>query len=81
MGEKTYHTKLYLKVFINKQYNGKGAYDVMSSTMDGNKQKGKWLTIKHSSLKWINANNAPHKRSPWQIPTANGMIVTLLTQL
>ncbi len=36
----------------------------MSSTMDGNKQEGKWLTIEHKALKWAKANNAPPKGSP-----------------
>ncbi len=53
----------------------------MSSSVDGNKQKGKWLTIKQNALKWIKVNNAPLKASPWRIPITNGMIVTLLTQL
>jgi hypothetical protein len=32
--------------------------------MDGNKQKGKWLFIEHSALKWVKANNALPKISP-----------------
>jgi len=31
----------------------------MSSTMDGNRQKGKWLTIEHKALKWVKANSTP----------------------
>jgi hypothetical protein len=36
----------------------------MSFAMDGNKQKGKQLAIKHKALKWVKANNAPLKGSP-----------------
>jgi hypothetical protein len=35
----------------------------MSSTMDGNKQERKQLTVEHKVLKWAKANNAP-KGSP-----------------
>jgi hypothetical protein len=36
----------------------------MSSIMDGNRQKGKWLVIECKVLKWTNVKNAPPKRSP-----------------
>jgi hypothetical protein len=36
----------------------------MSSSMDGNKQKGKWLNIKCKALKWVKANSAPPKGTP-----------------
>jgi hypothetical protein len=42
----------------------KGLMMWMSSTMDRNRQEGKWLAIEHSALKWIKANNAPSKGSP-----------------
>jgi hypothetical protein len=29
-----------------------------------NKQKRKWLTIKHNVLEWIRVNSAPFKASP-----------------
>jgi hypothetical protein len=31
----------------------------MSSTMDGNRQEGKWLAVKLKALKWAKTNNAP----------------------
>jgi hypothetical protein len=41
----------------------------MWSTMDGNKQEGKWLVVEHKALKWVKANNTPSKgsldESPW----------------
>jgi hypothetical protein len=36
----------------------------MSSTMDGNRQEGKKLTIECKALKWIKKNIAPPKGSP-----------------
>jgi hypothetical protein len=36
----------------------------MSSTMDGNKQKGKKLAIECKALKWAKTNSAPPKGSP-----------------
>jgi len=41
----------------------------VSFAMDGNRQEGKWLTIKHKTLKWAKVNSAPPKdhfdRFPW----------------
>jgi hypothetical protein len=34
----------------------------MSSTMDENKQKRKWLIVKHKTVKWAKANDAPPQR-------------------
>jgi len=53
----------------------------MSFTINGNRQGGKWLTIKCRALKWIRANSALPKGSPWWVPMANGMIMTLFSQL
>jgi hypothetical protein len=43
----------------------------VSSTMDGNKQEGKWLTIERKVVKWAKSNSAPPKdhldESPWQM--------------
>jgi hypothetical protein len=32
--------------------------------MDGNRQEGKQIVVKHKALKWAKANNAPFKESP-----------------
>ncbi len=53
----------------------------MSSTMDGNKQKGKKLAIECKALKWAKTNSAPPKGSPWWVPMVDGMTMTLLSQL
>ncbi len=43
----------------------------VSFVMDGNRQEGKWLTIKPKALKWPKVNNPPSKdhldESPWQM--------------
>ncbi len=49
----------------------------MSSARDGNKQKRKWLVVKHKTLKWANVNRTSTKRSPWQVPMVEGMTITL----
>jgi hypothetical protein len=36
----------------------------VSSVMDGNKQKGKWLVVERKGLKWTKTNNTPPKGSP-----------------
>jgi hypothetical protein len=33
----------------------------MSFTMDGNRQEGKWLTIKRKALIWVKTNSTPLK--------------------
>jgi hypothetical protein len=35
----------------------------VSSIMDENKQKGKWLVVESKALKWAKANNAPPRGS------------------
>jgi len=35
----------------------------MSSTMNGNKLKRKWLLVEHKALKWANVKSAPPKGS------------------
>ncbi len=41
----------------------------MSSTMDGNRQEGKWLNVECKALKWVKMNSAPPNDhldgSPW----------------
>jgi len=49
----------------------------VSSAMDGNKQKGKWLVVKHKTLKWANVNRTSTERSSWQVPMVKRMIITL----
>jgi hypothetical protein len=48
----------------------------VSSTMDGNRQEGKWLAIEHKALKWANANSAPSKGSPWWVPMVKRKTMT-----
>jgi hypothetical protein len=48
----------------------------VSSTMDGNRQVGKWLIIKCHALKWAKVNSAPPKGSSWWVPMVNGMTLT-----
>jgi hypothetical protein len=49
----------------------KGPMMWVSSTMDGNKQEGTWLTIKCKALKWVKGNKSPLKDhldvSQWQM--------------
>jgi hypothetical protein len=63
-------------MFIYRGYNGRGPMMLVSFIIDGNRQEGTWLVVKHNALRWVKTNNAPSKRSPWQIPIAHGMIVT-----
>ncbi len=53
----------------------------MLFTMDGNKQKGKWLAIECKTIKWANVNNSPPKGSHWRVPMAKWMIVTSPSRL
>jgi len=56
----------------------------VSSTMDGNRQEGKWLIIECKALKWVKENNVPPpapKRSLWQLSMVNGMIMTSPSRL
>jgi hypothetical protein len=46
----------------------------VSFAMDGNRQEGKWLVVEHKALKWVKANNAPPKGSPWWVPMADGWL-------
>jgi hypothetical protein len=48
----------------------------VSSTMDGNRQEGKWLIIEYNALKWAKVNSALPKGPPWWVPMVNGMIMT-----
>jgi hypothetical protein len=66
----------YANYTIVTRGRGGGGMIWMSSTMDGNRQKGKWLDIKCRVLKRIKANSAPPKGSPWQVSMANGMTMT-----
>jgi len=59
----------------------KGPMMWVSFTMGGNRQEEKWLVVKPKALKWAKANSAPPKGSPWQIPMANGMIMTSPSRL
>ncbi len=60
-----------LEMFICRWYNEGGPMTWVSSTMDGNKQEGKWLAIKYKALKWAKTNNAPPNdhlnKSLWQM--------------
>jgi len=50
--------------------------------MHGNKQEGKQLiVVKHKALKWAKMNNALPKGSLCQVPMADGMAMTSLSQL
>jgi hypothetical protein len=40
----------------------------VSSTMDGNKQEGKWLDVKCKALKWAKSNSAPPKDHLDKVP-------------
>jgi hypothetical protein len=53
----------------------------MPFAIDGNRQRGKWLVVEHKALKWTKMNNAFPRGSPWQVPMANGMTMTLHSQL
>ncbi len=50
---------------------GLGPMMWMSSAIDGNRQKGKWLIIEFKALKWAKTNSALPKDHlngfPWQI--------------
>jgi hypothetical protein len=65
LDKKTYFIEFGFKMFICEWYNwrGGGAMMWMSYAMDGNKQEGKQLGIKHSALKWIKVNNVFPKGS------------------
>lgn len=47
----TYNTNFSLKMLIYRGYNGRGPMMLVLSIMDGNKQEGKWLVVKHNALK------------------------------
>jgi hypothetical protein len=66
--------------YVNDSIKG-GLMMWVSFIMDGNKQEGKWLAVECKALKWVNANNAPPKGSPWQVPMVEGMTMTLFSQL
>jgi len=50
----------------------------VSYTINENKQEGNLLAVKCKVLKWAKVNCALLKRSPWWVPMANGMTVTLI---
>jgi len=53
----------------------------MSFIVDGNIQEMKQLVIEHKALKWVTANSALLKGSPWLVPTTEMMTVTSPSQL
>jgi hypothetical protein len=50
-----------MKMLICRWYNWRKLMMWVSSTMDGNKQVGKWLIVKCKALKWAKMNNGPPK--------------------
>jgi hypothetical protein len=71
-------------MFICRWYNWieGGPMMWMSSTMDGNRQEGKWLIIECKALKWVKPNNAPPPQgSLWRVSMVDGMIMTSSSRL
>jgi hypothetical protein len=64
LDKKTYCIQFKLEMFISRWYNWRETYDVVSFTMDGNKQEKKWLVVEHKALKWAKAKNSPPKGLP-----------------
>jgi hypothetical protein len=48
-----------LEMFIGRWYNWKGTCDVNVIYNEWNRQDEEWLIVKHKTLKWVKANNAP----------------------
>jgi hypothetical protein len=56
--------KFDLKMLVADDIVKGGLMMWVSSAMDGNRQEGKQLIIKHKVLKWAKANNVIPKGSP-----------------
>ncbi len=56
------------KIFIWNDTIERGPMMWVSSTMDGNKQEGKWLDVKCKALKWAKSNSAPPKDHLDKVP-------------
>jgi len=60
-----------MKMLICRWYNWRKLMMWVSSTMDGNRQVGKWLVVECKALKWAKMNNGPPKahldESPWHM--------------
>ncbi len=57
MGQRWQHQLRYIFGENNVDSSTRG----VSSAMDENKQKRKWLNVEHKALKWVKTKSAPSK--------------------